>query len=229
MKKKGGIQPTTVGFMTVTGGLDAGLFGGYLVLNLLGRPVEFHCTAPVCPNRAQEILYGPTLEPYVAGELIGQALLAQAKATPQIVFTDVGAMLAVRPIVAQPMALVQADREPDRMDSACPTSVDRKDARFTGPETGTSPPTVAERAAVTQSTHMEPHHLDVGHPLPRPAGLGLRSVMAGEASLAIVDEYSDDEACLRACWPELSGAIDLIEPFSRIREAIVEAGGGSRP
>ena len=51
-----------IGFLTVTRDLEQGLFGGYLLLNALGRPLEFHCTAPVRPNRAQEILYGPTLD-----------------------------------------------------------------------------------------------------------------------------------------------------------------------
>ena len=64
-----------IGFLTVTRDVEQGLFGGYLVLNFLGRPLEFHCTAPVRPNRAQEILYGPTLDPYLVGERIGQALL----------------------------------------------------------------------------------------------------------------------------------------------------------
>ena len=45
-----------LGFLTVVEHPQYGLFGGYLVLNLAGRPLEFHCTAPIKPNRAQEIL-----------------------------------------------------------------------------------------------------------------------------------------------------------------------------
>ena len=42
-----------------------------MLLNLAGRPLEFHCTAPVKPNRVQQILYGPSLQPYLYGEQIG--------------------------------------------------------------------------------------------------------------------------------------------------------------
>ena len=77
-----------LGFLTVVEHPQHGLFGGYLLLNLAGRPLEFHCTAPIKPNRAQEILYGPTLESYLYGEQIGCTLLGQAKIEPLAVFTD---------------------------------------------------------------------------------------------------------------------------------------------
>ena len=53
-----------------------------------GRPLEFHCTAPIKPNRAQEILYGPTLDAFLYGEQIGRTLLAEAKIEPLLVCTD---------------------------------------------------------------------------------------------------------------------------------------------
>jgi hypothetical protein len=68
--------------------------------------LEFHCTSPIKPNRAQQILYGPTLEPFLYGEQIGQTLIAKAKAAPLIVCTDRVAALAVRPHVGMPVALV---------------------------------------------------------------------------------------------------------------------------
>lgn len=55
-----------------------GLFGGFLLLNRTGRPLEFHCTAPIRPNRAQDIFYGTSLESYLYGEAIGSTLLAKA-------------------------------------------------------------------------------------------------------------------------------------------------------
>lgn len=97
---------SALGFLTVIEDPEHGLFGGYLVLNLAGRPLEFHCTAPVKPNRAQEILYGPTLEPYLYGEQIGQALLAKTKLQPLVVCTDREPVLAVRSFTDAPVALV---------------------------------------------------------------------------------------------------------------------------
>ena len=74
----------TLGFLTVVEHPQYGLFGGYLVLNTAGRPLEFHCTAPIKPNRAQEILYGPTLESFLYGEQIGQTLINQGGVTAPV-------------------------------------------------------------------------------------------------------------------------------------------------
>jgi len=99
----------TVGFLTVIENQDQGLFGGFLLLNLAGRPLEFHCTAPIKPSRAQQILYGPTLQPYLFGEQIGQTLLSKAKKQPSLVCTDRQPVLAVADHVDIPVVLVIPD------------------------------------------------------------------------------------------------------------------------
>jgi len=98
-------QPS-LGFLTVVEHEQHGLFGGYLLLNGNGRPLEFHCTAPIRPNRAQQILYGPTLEPYIYGEQIGQTLVAKSQLEPMVIITDQRPMLAVRELIAPPVALL---------------------------------------------------------------------------------------------------------------------------
>ena len=95
-----------LGFLTVVEHPQFGLFGGYLLLNQAGRPLQFHCTAPVKPNRAQEILYGPTLASFVYGEQIGQTLINQASVSPLLVCTDKEPALAVREHVSTPVVLV---------------------------------------------------------------------------------------------------------------------------
>ena len=96
----------SIGFLTVQDYNELGLIGGYLVLNSLGRPLEFHCTAPVRPNRAQEILYGPTLEPYLYGEQIGQTLVSKGKHEPLFICTDVAPAIALREHIRQPVVLL---------------------------------------------------------------------------------------------------------------------------
>jgi hypothetical protein len=96
----------SLGFLTVIEDQEQGVFGGYLVVNSAGRPLEFHCTAPLKPNRAQEILFGPTLRPYLYGEQIGQTLLGQPEVQPLFVCTDVPQALVVREFVEMPVALV---------------------------------------------------------------------------------------------------------------------------
>src|SRR5487761_1842607 len=105
-----------IGFLTVVEHEQYGFFGGYLVLNASGRPLEFHCTAPVKPNRAQQILYGPTLEPYLYGEQIGQTLIAKGQARPFVVCTDQRPVLAVRDFVPLPIALVLGQAVDEKLD-----------------------------------------------------------------------------------------------------------------
>jgi hypothetical protein len=95
-----------LGFLTVINNHQHGFFGGYLVLDELGRPLEFHCTTPIKPNRAQEILYGPTLESFIYGEQIGHTLLGQSSREPMIICTDCEPALAVRQYVSRPVLLV---------------------------------------------------------------------------------------------------------------------------
>lgn len=97
-----------VGFLTVIDHESHGLFGGYLVLNATGRPLEFHCTTPVRSNRAQQILYGPTLEPYLYGEQIGRTLVEKAKVKAPVVLTDVAPALALRDQASVLMGFVQS-------------------------------------------------------------------------------------------------------------------------
>jgi len=96
----------TLGFLTVVEHTPGGLYGGLLVLNLAGRPLEFHCTAPVKANRAQEILYGPTLKPYLYGEQIGGALMAKLKSPTLAVCTDSEHVLSLRDHTDIPVALL---------------------------------------------------------------------------------------------------------------------------
>jgi hypothetical protein len=85
----------TIGFLSVKRHAEYGYIGGFLVLNLHGRPLEFHCTMPVKPTRAQELLYGPTIHDFICGEQIAKALLVKAKLEPPFIFTDCEAALAI--------------------------------------------------------------------------------------------------------------------------------------
>jgi hypothetical protein len=125
---------TTFGFLTVIEHSDHGLFGGYLVLSPTGRPVEFHCTAPLKSNRAQEILYGPTLEPFLYGEQIGGSLLGQAESRPVAVYTDCEAALAAREHVSTPVALVLPSEDQTVVET--PDGVDGRILRVDGVHNG---------------------------------------------------------------------------------------------
>ncbi len=95
------------GFLTVCDAAAAGTFGGYLLVDLSGRPLEFHCTAPVRVTRAQEILYGATLTRQLHGEQIGGPLLKAATIKPEAVLTDRESLLHARPHAPSPVVVVR--------------------------------------------------------------------------------------------------------------------------
>lgn len=79
--------PTTFGYLLVVEDDLHGFTGGLLLVCERGRPLEFHCTEPVQPSRAEQILFGPTLREYICGEQIGGALLAKTKLSIGLLLT----------------------------------------------------------------------------------------------------------------------------------------------
>ena len=203
----GAKSDSALGFLTIVEHPQDGLFGGYLVLNRAGRPLEFHCTAPIKPNRAQEILYGPTLGSYLYGEQIGQTLLANAKAQPEVVCTDREPALAVRDYVSVPVVLVLSPDDPDgpgaetQSDLQRPLDPGREDAR--------------ERTERTW-------RLDAAHGGRR----ALTAFRLGRNRLAVPEPGLDERRLVTERLSEISDWLDLAEPFQRIREAIEEARRG---
>jgi len=118
-------QETTFGYLSVINSPDHGYFGGYLIVGPLGRPLEFHCTAPVRPSRAQQILYGPTLEPFLLGEQIAGAMLDAAKLRPQLILTNCEATFHVRSRLNSPMLLLSA-----KVDAKAPSAGSTEDKAF---------------------------------------------------------------------------------------------------
>lgn len=190
-----------IGFLTIVRDEEHGLFGGYLVLNPLGRPLEFHCTAPVKPNRAQEILYGPTLDAYLYGERIGPALLEKAKAGPRFVLTDVAQVMAARPFTGLPLLLML-------------------------PETSAPPETPPIKGPTDPAAPRIPLSHDRSAPSPATPDT-LHSFLLGGYRLAADPRHAQDESVLSECWAQLEGSVDLREPFGRIRDAIDEARRGA--
>ena len=124
---------SALGFLTVLEDPRDGLFGGYLQLNPTGRPLEFHCTAPIKPNRAQRILFGPTLEPFLFGEQIGQTLVNKARVKPQVLCADREPTLAVREFVSMPVVLVLPSEDGPTDAAPPPNATFRIDAAHGSP------------------------------------------------------------------------------------------------
>jgi len=166
------------GFVTVRLHPEHGYFGGLLVVNALARPMEFHCTLPVKPSRAQSILYGPTLHDFVCGEQIARALLSKAKSTPTIIFTDTSPVLSVRHFLSIPIGWLESDTEDEQSSMIIPTSNANR---------------------VCKSYRVE------------------------DVIIQVPEEFQDDGHAIVASWKQNSPQIDLMEPFTRITEALFEA------
>jgi hypothetical protein len=104
MAASGSQEQFRLGFLTAIEDPERGYVGGLLITNRFGRPLEFQCTAPVKPNRTQQILYGPTLKPFVLGELIGRTLVEKAGVKPHLVLTEHDDLLDLRDYVSVPVA-----------------------------------------------------------------------------------------------------------------------------
>jgi len=185
---------SALGFLTVIESPSHGLFGGYLVLNPAGRPLEFHCTAPVKASRAQKILYGPTLEPYLYAEQIGRTLVEKAKRRPPLLLTDLSPMLDVETYVKIPAALVVGE------------SAD--------PETTGRLGDLSERPRPASRIRVDAGHARLG---------GMVTVRVGGQRLVMSPAGSQVASTLNNPLEEAARQIDFSEPFGRIQEAIGEA------
>lgn len=189
-----------IGFLTVVEHPPHGLFGGYLLVNATGRPLEFHCTAPVKPNRAQEILYGPTLRPYLFGEQIGFTLFTKAKVKPLWICTDQQPVLALRDLIDVPVVFV-ADAV---------TTLDFDRPASTDATTDDAP------APLEKNT---PRHDELN----RNQHADLTRFEFGRYELRVPAVHDADAPLVLDHWRTHAEALDVMEPFERIRDAIEEA------
>jgi hypothetical protein len=163
-------QDTTFGYLSALESPEHGFFGGYLVVSPLGRPLEFHCTAPVRPSRAQQILYGPTLEPYLLGEQIGGTLLHKAELTPKIVLTDQPAVLFLRSQLSVPLvhlASGPSDSAGSESEVAASTGEGSRRISLLGCEWELPLGFESDRPAVVELLELLAKHIDAWEPFGR--------------------------------------------------------------
>jgi hypothetical protein len=203
MPADGSPDDLAVGFLAISRTPEKGFAGGHLVLNSRGRPLEFRCTAPVQPNRAQEVLYGPTLGAYVCGELIADALIKSTKSKPSIIFTDLADNMSARSGLTIPLVLVQ-DRD------AAEAEEELSNEHF-----------------VVQTTKQKRWRLDAGcdtkTKVIQPKWL---QYQLGGRDVAVNPDHAADKQQSLELWQQAEAWIDLVEPFERVHEAIRESLAG---
>ena len=163
MTANGKHEHLRLGFLTAIEVPDNGFVGGLLVTNHCGRPLEFQCTVPVRPNSTQMILYGPTLAPFILGELIGGTLVDKAGVKPQLILTDRIQILELRNHIEQPVAFVEMPpRNGDADEADAPRSIKlgRQIVRF-------HPSHAEDHLAVSRESRHIPDDADLQEPFER--------------------------------------------------------------
>ncbi len=239
-------MPEHIGFLTIHDTSQQGLIGGFLILNAVGRPLEFHCTTPVKANRAQEILYGNTLKPYLCGEQIARTLIARAKTPLAFVVTNDVAVLPAQDYVEEQalLSLLGASNRPPRLDEerngVCQSAktqdwlpffnVAQDDVVQNGEPSDISDELSASLESFgikkTWQSKNRDANSDSEFILPKVAGFSLerwQNFQIGNRHIALPGRTDEERQRLFQTVKELSTMIDLAEPFTRIRLAIEEA------
>lgn len=229
-------SPSIFAFLSVLDVGEPGFIGGLLLLNRSGRPMEFHCTTPVRANRAQQILYGPTLRPYLFAEQIGTALLGKMKSKPDILFTDRVAIFELRDTLRKPVVLVRCETDesvdPSTFASTHPEPSHSAASSAAFSSVNSTPPisptASAAAAAVNAATSMYGSKISqIPQTSSSASTLSTESELLdfslGRNRFAVPAAHAEDRTFVSDLLRELAGWFDFMEPFGRITEAVNEA------
>lgn len=178
------------GFLTCTEIEGLGVCGGLLILNQSARPLEFHCTLPVKINAVHATLYGASLESYLRGELLGQALAAKPKVPPHVFVTDCGATAEVRSFCERPVCVVRNRSE------------------------------ATELSANASGEWLDWACYDLAH----------QEIFLAPQSPQLTDDAGTrlGPEAIRSALSSYAERHDLMEPFDRVRQAMIEAHQAAR-
>lgn len=197
-------SPYRIGFLSVLDCPPHGTVGGLLTVNHKSRPLEFHCTTPVAANKAQEILYGQSLQPYLFGEQIGGTLLRQTKQTLAVVFVDNPHVLAIRDVCEQPVLWVRAASPP------------KKQLRQAAQEAGNDS---ADNAPTSPVVRIQQDEFPGTQPASLEPVVDFRFL---DHDMSVLRSHSEDQQRTQEAWPA-NALIDVDEAFRRIHNAVHEA------
>jgi len=209
-----------LGFLTAIELSDKGFVAGLLVTNRFSRPLEFQCTTPVKPNRTQELLYGPTLRPFLLGELLSRPLIEKVSVKPDLIVTDRPEMLGLREHVRVPVVQVENAQRESQTPETASDGRRQLDSRPSDPATQEQvlvPETAAQSARSGGNVQRRPSQDE-------PPSPGLSSpLQLGRFRLRVDPAHPQDQQVLQRYQSELPPGLDLLEPIERVQDALREA------
>ena len=223
----------SLAFLSILEISDLGFCGGLLLLNPLGRPIEFHCTLPYQPDRSQQIFYGATLRPFVYNELLGPSLIQKSKATPRAIFVDSPISLGLQKlsdlmVVHLDTNSVSKEHANLTVESASQSGDAHAPPQPTGEEMDSSLPSDRHGGIAILEQSVCPTEMpnliqaEPSRPLSTSLSPGLKTLSIRDQMVSYAQEEVDEHLVREAinCLPE---ELCLTEPFQRIHEAIHEA------
>lgn len=161
MAVDGSTKELKLGFLTTIECPDGALIGGLLVTNQFGRPLEFQCTTPVKPNRTQEVLYGPTLVPFLVGEVIGRTLVEKMNVKPNLILVEQDQAMELQNHISIPVAILSdVEQALDENSSFISEEVGKNRLRFDAGH-------AMSQSAVENTSKRIPGDADLGEPFER--------------------------------------------------------------
>ncbi|NOX56357.1 MAG: hypothetical protein GXP27_18315 [Planctomycetes bacterium] len=213
-----------LGFLTAIELPDKGFVAGLLVTNRFSRPLEFQCTTPVKPNRTQELLYGPTLRPFLLGELLSRPLIEKVGIKPDLIVTDRPEMLNLRQHVRVPVVHVEAE--------PAAHAITRTDATANGDRTSAVPVPDDTGATEGGADSTGSQRLVPADSISATRNPESSTFSIGSCRLRVDPAHHEDHETLEQFRPNLPRQLDLREPIQRVQEALREAtaamGGSGR-
>ena len=203
-----------LGFLTVIEHVPLGRVGGFLVLNQAGRPVEFHCTSPVRANRAQEILYGSSLYPFLYGEQIAGTLVSKTKSPVTLLLTDSIPVLAVQESVDLPVVYVCARKREEGEQGERGNEQVRQSLLDFGIENAVRTDEDTEKNEREKARRL--------HDIPGLSVARWREIECGNQWIGVPAGNEEELEIFRRRFQRLAKTLDIAEPFERIRLAVEE-------
>lgn len=107
-----------IAFITLSEVEDGMLRGGILITDTNGKPLEFRCTSPIRPNAVQRTLYGSTLMPHIAVELVGIPLAQAVQASPDVLLVQQEEFISLRTKFNKPLLIARRQGEDLKLSDA---------------------------------------------------------------------------------------------------------------
>lgn len=221
-------KESAIGFISALQ-YEGAWLGGLLLTDSRGKPIEFHCTAPVKVSHSHQILFGPTIDSFVLADNVAPKLMAAVKTEPSIVCTDLIEMTAADAGNGGVVLVVGLEPSPATNPPVCGPKIHRVfDEGNSGQSNDRNDEGPGEQLNDQISLEQEQENHCIGSASSERQLRRLDSLdqfAIGEQKFAIEKGAESRRNEMIAQLRQFANEIDLTEPFERIQNAIQQSHG----